>query len=112
MSRRLTFPTQVSLAAADEHHPAPGEGCLERLAIHIADHQHGGGSGVLDDRGDETVAFREVEPIESGKPDGTVMTTERRLLWVSHSTSGSASLTWIPVFRSSRLSSGIPISPE
>src|SRR5882762_898689 len=112
MSRRLTFLPQATLAAAEEHHPTAGEGCLERLAIHIADHQHGGGSGVLDDRGDETVAFREVEPIESGKPDGTVMTTDRRFLWVSHSASGSASLTGIPAFRSSRLSSGIPISPE
>src|SRR6267154_1624900 len=112
MSRCLAFLPQAALAAAEEHHPTSGEGCLERLAVHVPDHQHGCGSGVLDDRGDEAVAFREVEPIESGKSDGTVGTFDRRFLWVSHSASGSASLTWIPVFRSSRLSSGIPISPE
>src|ERR1700726_4399398 len=112
MSRRLAFLPQATLAAAEEHHPTSGEGCLERLAIHVTDHQHGGGSGVLDDRGDETVAFREVEPIESGKSDGTVVPTDRHLLWVGHSASGSASLTGMPAFRSSRLSSEIPISPE
>src|SRR4029077_21205377 len=112
MTRALAFLPQATLAAAEEHHPTSGEGGLERLAIHIADHQHGGGSRVLDDRGHETVAFREVEPIESGNPDGSALSPDRRVLWVSHRASGSASLTGIPASRSSRLSSGIPISPE
>jgi hypothetical protein len=65
----LAFLPQALSATTEENYPASRERRLERLAIHIAEHQDRSVSGVLDDGRQEATALDEVESVEIGKPE-------------------------------------------
>ncbi len=54
---RLTLGPELVPATAVERHPAGGAGALDGLPVHVAQHEHPAGAGVLYHRGHEA-AFR------------------------------------------------------
>lgn len=102
--RSLAFLPQSLLAPAEEDDSLPSETRLERLTIHVPQHQYGAPVGVLHDRWHETAALGEVKTFQvvelnPGRSSG-------------HAASRAGSLTQMPADRSARLSSGMAIVPE
>src|SRR5690606_23936998 len=64
VSRRFTLRPQTILAAAEERDASLRERRAQRFAIHVAEHQHRAAAGVLDDRGQQPVAFVPREGID------------------------------------------------
>ena len=61
MAGGFAFGPQALLAATEEGDHALVEGFFERFTVHVAEHEYFVGGGVLDDRGEEAVAFIEIE---------------------------------------------------
>jgi hypothetical protein len=57
-SRALSLAPQSTATATEEVRVSGVERELERLAVHIGDHEHGPGAHLLGDRDDKTVASK------------------------------------------------------
>src|ERR1700733_7071589 len=84
----LALGPQAALASAEKGDAARGLGRRQGLAIHVAQHQHRAGSGILNDGWDQAVHLL---PIKGGQVQGR---------------------TSIPSARKSRRKLGMVISPE
>ena len=57
----FAFFPQTLLAAAEEHRAPARQRLFERFAIHVRQHEHGAGVGVLHDGGHQAIAFGEID---------------------------------------------------
>src|SRR2546421_1367379 len=101
VTRRLALLPELLPAAAEEDYPTPRERCLQSLAVHVTEHQDGAGVRVLHDRGQESSAFGEIEPVEI-----------RSLGCPSHCLSPQVTRTATPAAFNRRLRSAMRIRPE
>src|SRR5581483_5840181 len=113
MAGGLAFFPQSLLAAAEEHDASARERFPQRVLIHIAEHQHRAGAGVLDDRRQQASAFAKVERVDIGSFHDTAAKPPSVATVVSLRAGLSAThgLTSIPAARNSRFKSGIAIAP-
>ena len=89
VARRLALGPQPGFAAAPKRHPAACPGLLQRLGVHVAEHQHGAAAGVLHDGRQQASALAPIQVLQF---------RHRR--------------TSMPSARSCRLRSGIAMAPE
>jgi len=66
ISALLAFHPKTIFAATEERDLAGGVGLLHRIGIHIAQHQHRARVGILNNGGNEAVAFLEINSSVQG----------------------------------------------
>jgi hypothetical protein len=61
MAGAFAFGPELLARAAKEGYVTARNGFVESLAIHVADHEHTAGSGILNDGRDEAILFVKIE---------------------------------------------------